>query len=960
MRLQAFSRMLSAAGILCLIGTASPVVAQVTAESSAADKERFFEERVRPVLANHCFECHGAKKQQAGLRLDTRALLIKGGDSGKVVVPGDVEASRLIDVIRYDPLDIQMPPEEKLSDKHIEALITWVKIGAPWPESSQPSNTAAEGAGPIDFAQARASHWAYRPVKRPPLPEVKQAKVVQAPIDYFVLAKLEEQGLSLSPAADRRALIRRVTFDLTGLPPTFEEVESFVNDPSPDAFTRVVDRLLASPHYGERWARHWLDVARYADTKGYVFTEEPRYPYSYTYRDYVIRSLNDDLPYNQFLLEQLAADQLENGDTRSLAALGFLTVGRRFRNSAPDIIDDRIDVVTRGLMGLTVSCARCHDHKYDPIPTEDYYSLYGVFASSYEPELPPLIAEPEPTKAYLAYKKELDKRQAALDEYLAAKHRELLEELRSSVTDYLLQVVKTSGHGNADYGLSFSKGEPRPQVVSRWTSSIKKKSPPYENVFSLWHALAALPQEQFAAKAPEVIGQFADKSVKEAKPGGNPLVTAALHAEPPKTMFDVARVYGDLLDQVEKKWQTQLQEAASTSGKSGGTPPERLDDPAAEELRQVLYAEDSPAALSLDESQRLFDRAARNKARQLEKKISSWRVTSPDAPPRAMVLFDRENPVTPRVFIRGNSRRRGDPVERRFPQLLSDGGSGVFQKGSGRLELAQAIVDPQNPLTARVIVNRVWMHYFGEGLVRTPSDFGVRSEPPTHPQLLDYLAARFMDEGWSLKKLHRWILLSATYQQASDLRPEGQQLDPENRFLWRMPRRRLEFEAMRDALLAVSGALDPQIGGRPVELQKQPFTGRRTIYGLVDRNNLPNLFRTFDFPSPDSSSPQRPETTVPQQALFAMNSPFVVEQARRLAADPNVGSAESTSAGVRTLYRRVLSRDPSPDELSLAVEYIDSANQQSPAKSTKSRDTLSPWEQFAQILLLTNEFLYLD
>ncbi|MGH7129582.1 MAG: DUF1549 domain-containing protein, partial [Planctomycetaceae bacterium] len=383
----------------------------------------------RPLLAKHCLDCHGEKKQQADLRLDSRAAMLQGNETGPAIVPGRPDESRLVQVNHYDEFDVQIPPPGKLQEEAIAALTEWIRLGAPWPASSPVPSPAEEG---IDFAAARAEHWAYQPVTRPSVPDVSTSEPgrvapdradtarlwCRTPIDRFVLSKLQSHGLTPAPRVDRRTLIRRATFDLLGLPPTWDEVQDFVTDPAPDeaAFARVVDRLLASPHYGERWGRHWLDVARYADSKGYVFAAETRYPFSYTYRDYVVRALNADLPYDRFLLEQIAADQLERADDRSLAALGFLTVGRRFRNSEPDIIDDRIDVVTRGLMGLTVSCARCHDHKYDPIPTADYYSLFGVFDSCYEPDDLPLIAEPEATAEYAAFKTELDKRQTAVDE----------------------------------------------------------------------------------------------------------------------------------------------------------------------------------------------------------------------------------------------------------------------------------------------------------------------------------------------------------------------------------------------------------------------------------------------------------------------------------------------------------------------------------------------------------------
>ena len=378
----------------------------------------FFEKKVRPVMADHCFQCHGPDKQKSGLRLDSRAAVLKGNDAGPVVTPGEPEKSRLVQAIRYDD-EIKMPPKAKLPPEAIAALTEWIRQGAPWPEGANASVRSLEALG--------KKHWAFQPVKNPPIPLPKNAKWVQTPVDAFILAKLEAQGMTPAPPADRATLLRRVTFDLIGLPPTPVEIDSFLSDAGPDAFATVVDRLLASPRYGERWGRYWLDIARYADSKGYVFTEERRYPFAYTYRDYVIRAFNQDLPYDRFLIEQIAADQLPLGDDKTpLSAMGFLTLGRRFLNNVHDIIDDRIDVVTRGTLGLTVACARCHDHKFDPIPTSDYYSLHGVFASSTEPKDLPALGTPVADDAKEAYEKELRQFEAAVAEF-QEKHKEELQ-----------------------------------------------------------------------------------------------------------------------------------------------------------------------------------------------------------------------------------------------------------------------------------------------------------------------------------------------------------------------------------------------------------------------------------------------------------------------------------------------------------------------------------------------------
>jgi hypothetical protein len=728
----------------------------------------YFEKRVRPVLVEKCQSCHGPKKQQGGLRLDSRAGLLKGGDNGPVVQPGQPEKSTLIHAVRQDG-DLKMPPKGKLDAETVAALTGWVKMGAAWPEAEVRTSV------PNAVAEVRKSHWSFRPVTSPDLPAVKDGAWVRNPIDRFVLSRLEAAGLTPAPTADRRTLLRRVSLDLIGLPPTPEEVAAFEADPAPGAYERLVDRLLASPRYGERWGRHWLDVARYADTKGYVFTDERRFPYAYTYRDYVIRAFNDDLPYDQFVVQQLAADRLPlGGDPRPLAAMGFLTLGRRFLNNTHDIIDDRIDVTMRGLQGLTVACARCHDHKFDPIPSRDYYSLYGVFASSVEPKELPLLGTPDPSAELAAFEAELAKRKGAVEKF-------------------------------------------------------------------------------------------------------------------------------------RQEHQVEL-------------------------------------------SQR--NRKVRDELRGLQKKVDQWQVTARGAPPRAMALTDAPAPVEPHVLLRGNPRNVGPAVPRQFLEVVAGEKRQPFKKGSGRLELAQAIVSKDNPLTARVMVNRLWQQHFGKGLVRTPSDFGTRGEPPTHPELLDWLAATFMEEGWSVKKLHRLILLSATYRQASGGNEPAAQADPDNRLLARMNRQRLDFEAMRDSLLAVAGRLDAARGGAPVDLTRAPFSARRSVYGFIDRQNLPSLFRTFDFASPDSSTAQRFTTTVPQQALFLMNSPFVVEQARHFVSRPDVAALTKDEAKIDRMYRLAYGRAAAPEEVELGRRFL--------AESARAPAKLSPWEQYTQVLLLANEFLFVD
>jgi len=746
---------------------ATPIVALVFFVSVAAAQPKadpkqveFFETKIRPVLAEHCKSCHGPEKQKSGIRIDARAFLLKGNEEGPIVVPGKPEQSRLIKAIQH--VGEAKMPAKKLPDAVIADLVEWVKQGVVWPD---------DAGGKVTDAEAWRKHWAFQPVKSPAVPKIKDPATISTPIDAFIQAKLDEKGLKANPIADRRTLLRRLKIDLLGLPATIEEVEAFEKDRSLDAVAKLVDRFLASPHYGERWARHWLDVARYADNKGYVFQEERRYPYAYAYRDWVVKSFNEDLPYDQFVMQQLAADRLVakgEAPAASQAGMGFLTLGRRFLNNIHDIIDDRLDVVGRGLMGVTVGCARCHDHKFDPIPMADYYSLYGVFASSDEPKDGPLIGEPERTPDYLAFEKKLGELQATVDKYRVDNKKEL--------------------------------------------------------------------------------------------------------------------------DAKNRKFRDELM--------------------------------------------------------GLQIKVDGFKASSKFAPPRAMILQDRPQPVEPRLFLRGNPNNPGSPVKRQFLMVATREKREPFEEGSGRLEMARAIVSKENPLTARVFVNRVWLQHFGAGLVTTPSDFGVRTDPPSHPELLDWLAADFMENGWSIKKLHRTIVMSQAYQRTSDENPQARTLDPENRLLARANRRRL----------------DPKLGGPSVDILASPFPNRRTIYGFIDRQNLPGAFRTFDFASPDLSSPQRFQTTVPQQALFLMNHPFVQEQARWLAKRPEVEATKEPAEKIRQLYRAAYARNPDAEELKIAQDYL-KEQRPDPMRTSIAALLVAPlneWERFAQTLLASNEFLFLD
>ena len=630
-----------------------------------------------------------------------------------------------------------------------------------------------------------AEHWAFQPLK----------PVQGTSIDEFIQRKLAEHGLKPSPRADARTLARRASFDLTGLPPERIDVP----------YEQFVDQLLASPHYGEQWARHWLDVARYSDTKGYVYArEEKNWVHATPYRDWVVRALNEDMPYDRFLLLQIAADQVVPPKSPDLVAMGFLTLGRRFLGVTHDIIDDRIDVVTRGTLGLTVACARCHDHKFDPIPTRDYYALYGVFQSSAEALVP--CANGENAELTALVKKNRD--------LMTKRREEQMARTRSRAADYTKAVAELEKYPEQGFDQIIDEKDLNPFIVHRW------------------------------------------KAWTEKHPGV------------------------ELTDEVLKS----------------------LDSPAHVPDEHIANIE------------MFFPTGIITELWRSQGDVDRFLIKNNATPAHATILVDRPLPSTPRVFTRGNPLTKGDEVPRQF--LSAFGLQQPFKIGSGRLELAQDIIDPRNPLTARVMVNRIWQHHFGRGLVSTPSDFGKQGSPPSHPELLDWLAQRFIDSGWSIKAIHRLIMLSQTYQQSSQT---SDPRDPDNRLLSRMNPHRLSFEEARDAWLAAAGRLNLRMGGRPDALFASSNT-RRTLYALVDRENMPMVMRTFDFANPDLSIPQRNETTVPQQALFGLNHPFVVQQAKALV--QKAAASKSDEAKIRLIYAKLFQRSPTPDELAFAQRFV--------------------------------------
>ena len=764
----------------------------------------------------------------------------------------------------------------------------------------------------LSFPLQASDHWSLQPVKEPSLPHLPATYNTRNSIDFFILKKLETSKLRPAPEASREVLIRRVSFTLTGLPPTFAETQNFIKDSRPDSYERLVDRLLESPRYGEHWARYWLDVARYADTKGYVFQEDRNYPYAYTYRDWVIQAFNTDLAYDDFVRSQLAADLLPNLPKQDLAALGFLTVGNRFLNRDHLIIDDRIDVVSRGLMGMTVACARCHDHFFDPIPQKDYYSLYGVFASSDEPKELPVIGEVSDSPEYRQYLADKKKKENDVTRFIQEKLNYIQSE--KGIQAYLEVIVEAASKNDEQLGLLSNQRKLYEKLTKRWRGYLESKSNRDDLIWGPWNALMTLPEKDFSGKVDQVLAGLNESN--------HALIRNTLNKATLGSRKQVIEIYAKLF-------------AEAYAVRDGRIPRK----PA---LLGLVANKSFPPTLNLKSVESHLHRADRDKLLQIRNKIQSHIAKSKFAPPRAMVLMDRQNPVTQKVFLRGNPNTHGVVVERQFLKALSRKQRQPFTpEGSGRLDLAESIISPENPLTVRVIVNRIWKYHFGKGLVSTPSDFGRQGNLPSHPDLLDYLANRFLNEGWSIKALHRFILNSATYRQSSLSAVDISLVDPENRLLSRMNRHRLGFEAMRDTMIYVTGQMDHRVGGHAIDLEQKPFTSRRAVYGKIVRQNIPALFRTFDVANPSIHTAMRPETTVPQQALFAMNSEFVQEQARKLAS--HLKSSEPR-ARIQELYHRVLSRSPSIEEMDLAMEYL-----------RKSKE-----EQLAQVLIMSNEFLFVD
>jgi cytochrome c553 len=930
------------------LALAAALLFSLHAQSTPAASPDYFELKIRPLLATNCYSCH-TDSALGGLRLDSRESMLKGGSRGPSLVPGDPEKSILIQAVRQTDPKLKMPMGSKLKDSQVEDLAAWVKAGATWPKSSAPITTTS---GKYVISPERKAFWSLVPLKDPQPPPVRDAKWPKSPIDKFILARLEKDGMKPVRPANKHDLLRRATLDLTGLPPTPEEIAAFDKDASPDAFAKVVDRLLASPHYGERWGREWLDVARFGEDDYRSLNPFPRgyFPYAnaYLYRDWVIQAFNDDLPYDQFVKAQLAGDALpENVRYKYLPATGFLGLGPwYFDNGAVEVTraderHDRVDVVTRGFLGLTVACARCHDHKYDPIPQTDYYSLAGVFKNTAYREYP--LAPRAVVEEHLKIEAEVEKKEKVLQEMQTALSNSLSESLAFQTVNYLEAVYEVAGQKKEKDAVVEARKLDY-ELLERWITYLGKTTDKYHEK----EALQALIKKAVPVTSTGEGGRGGRGGGGGGKSSVNPEVKKAAEE------FQ-ANVVKMLLARKELDDENQVITAKSLEGttkkKRANKPNEfitnddfcpgcglRLKNMTEQEsnfwteifLRELRDSDDptvdaangakapKPGVL-LFKGWGLESRVgpeAQARMASIKADIEAAKKKLDPSYPYIHGVADVEKPSDLELALRGNPNTLGDKVPRHFLSVLSKDDPQPFKHGSGRLELADDIL--KQPIAMRVIVNRIWKGHFGTGIVDTPSNFGIGGERPTNPELLDFLASQFVKDGMSIKKLHRTIMLSATYQLSADNDQVNFAKDAGDRLYWRVERKRMDAEQIRDAVLMVAGNLDNSLGGPSRDLS--PAFTRRTVYGKVSRYKLDEYLQLFDFPSPNISAEKRFTTTVPLQRLFLMNSDFMQieseELAKRVAAEPD------NRARIRKVYMLAYGRDPSEEEIKLGLDYL--------------------------------------
>ncbi|MCS7024113.1 MAG: DUF1553 domain-containing protein [Bryobacteraceae bacterium] len=1061
-----------------------PFVLTAGQEESVA----YFEKHVRPLLAEKCMGCHGGGNSPAmsGLRLDSRESILKGGSRGPAIVSGKPEESLLIQAVRHTAGSLKMPPGKKLSDAEIAALMNWIQQGAPW---GQAAKTPVAG-----------KHWAFIPPQKPPVPTVKDPAAVYNPIDAFILSELERRGLKQVPLADKRTLIRRATYDLTGLPPTPAEVEAFLNDPSPDAFAKVIDRLLGSPRYGERWGRHWLDVARYADSNG--LDENLVYKNAFRYRDYVIRAFNQDKPYDQFVQEQLAGDLMPAADEQTTferwTATGFLSLGAKMLaeddpvKMEMDIIDEQLDTTARTFMGLTIGCARCHDHKFDPIPQTDYYAMAGIFKSTKTMENFRVVAKwhehvlaPAAERQRLAaHEAAIERKRKEAERISAEENQKLVAQIRSQIGAYLLAShevfesrripltpLASPGHALVIEAEAFERGNVLRKLQMRSANTAKGSQPPYfaeykitipspgdyqldiaeeekgygtadvwingewvkrgeppvenreaspeeggwtalgvftfkagENIIRLEHRsrfpyfekLRLAPSPYTGAhRAPQTTVQIAKRfgvnpSVLEqlvehfersqaapaselrafeafGQPNPSPWespVAKLFHPDVLTSREAIAARYQELFTQAYQKWESLPEEVRKK-------PDAGLSDKGLEALRKLLFEKFGPFRAPAD-ARRYYSPAARAALEELEQQQRELEQATPDLP-RAMGVRENATITDLPLHIRGSHWTLGPVVPRGFLRAIEIASPPKLSpQSSGRLELAQWLTARDHPLTARVMVNRIWRWHFGKGLVPSVDNFGLLGEKPTNQALLDWLAWQFMESGWSIKAMHRLIMLSRTYQLSSAFDRQAAEVDPENTFLWRMNRRRLEAEAIRDAIMAVSGHLDFTVGGSILNYKDRQYVANtskrgdidydrnlRAVYLPVIRSAMYEVFSAFDLPDPSTPNGDRDATVVAPQALFMLNGSIVLKHSRLLAERILSDCGSDSARGVRELYERAYSRPPSGKETDQALSFL-AQMERAFAQKPEPERRLAAWQSLVKAVMASNEFIYVN
>ncbi|MEZ5403925.1 MAG: PSD1 and planctomycete cytochrome C domain-containing protein [Bryobacteraceae bacterium] len=862
----------------------------------------FFETKIRPLLAANCYSCHGASAM-GGLRLDTAEGFRKGGKSGPAVVPAKPLESLLIQAVRRTHERLKMPPTAPLSAEQVALLTEWVRQGADYPESKE----ATASAGEYVITDAHRSFWSFQPVRKPELPRVKEPGL--SPVDRFVQAKLEAAGIEPAPPTDPRTWLRRVTLDLTGLPPTPEEMDAFLGDRSGGTRERVVERLLASPHYGERWGRHWLDLARYSDGQLAAGVDTP-FANAHRYRDWVVQAFQKDMPYNRFVLAQIAADLLPEAERGELiAGMGFQSLGSRG--------DDQVDVTSKVFLGLTVGCAQCHDHKYDPIPTRDYYSMLGIFKSSTVTEYP--LAPEAEVKRYKEQKAKIDAIKETLDDFLVAEQKQLVDMLARHTARYMVAAWKTNRGETADRtGLD---GE----TLERWAAYLRNPEREHPYMKSWFELMARGPSESEVREEAERYQAFALKLFDDAKEVEDKNYVAFGGRKGIKD--EKTRQYTNIVSLPVLEFYQWRELAGGPYNVDGHKVP-----------AGVYY-------YSQKEMERWLSGFALDHVKQLRAEIATLEKDLPPMYPFVHSLADAAKPADVRIAIRGDAKNPGAIAPRGFLQVLSKGEPAHFDHGSGRLQLARAIASAGNPLTARVIVNRIWQHHFGNGIVRSPSNFGQMGERPTHPELLDYLAARLVESGWSLKAIQREIVLSAAYARGTAGDANAKEKDPDGRLLSRFRvQPRLDMEALRDSVLAVSGKLDRTVGGPAKPIADDNF--RRSLYLTVSRTRLDPALALFDFPDANATAEQRAVTVGPLQGLFFLNSSFVSKQAAALDERLRREAGEEAGARIERAYKLLYGRPPDAEEKKLGLQYVAGDG--------------GEWRQYLQALLGSAEFTSLN